>query len=286
MTAEEKHWEEGMKTHENVIQTIVSHHPYKSGNILCDALDTGLNERGSRGEKLMNRKRYLLIVGIVVAAVALSMLFYTMLANHRLAITSLEAEPGRVLPSGSCQIACTASDHDGNKLSYNWSADGGEITGEGATVTWTAPNSEGSYNVTVTVTDGHGGEVMNQVAITVSYQSSSPADRVDVVYFHRTQRCHNCIHAEELTRYTVETYFTDDLASGKVTFQSINVQDEENADVVEKYGAYGPQLFINTVKDSTDYIEEATDLYVLISNDKAFVTALKSKIEKSLNGET
>ena len=234
----------------------------------------------------MSKKRYLLIMGIVAAAVLLSILFYTMLANHRPAITSLAAELERVLPSGSCQIACTASDRDDDELSYGWSADGGGITGEGATVTWTAPNSEGSYNVTVTVTDGRGGEVMNQVTITVSYQSSGLADRVDVVYFHRTQRCSTCIHAEELTRDTVETHFTDELASGKLTFQSIDVQASNNTAIVNKYGAYARQLFINTVKDGTDHIEQATDLYPLIFNDEAFVETLKSKIEKSLNGET
>lgn len=237
-------------------------------------------------KKINKKKRYLLIVGIVAAAVLLSILFYTMLANHRPAITSLAAEPERVLPSGSCQIVCTASDRDDDELSYGWSADRGGITGEGATVTWTAPNSEGSYNVTVTVTDGRGGEVMNQVTITVSYQSSGLADRVDVVYFHRTVRCSTCIHAEELTRYTVETHFKDDLASGKLTFQSLDVQDSENAAIVQKYGAYGSQLFITTVKDGTDHIEQATDLYPLIHNDEAFVETLKSKIEKSLNGET
>ncbi len=115
----------------------------------------------------MNKKRWLVIIVIVVAAVLLSILFDTMLANHRPAITSLEAEPERVIPSGSCQIVCTASDRDGDELSYNWSASGGEINGEGATVTWTAPDSAGSYNVTVTVTDGRGGEVMSQVIITV-----------------------------------------------------------------------------------------------------------------------
>jgi len=115
----------------------------------------------------MNKKRWLIIVVIVAAAVLLSILFDAMLANHRPAITSLEAEPERVLLSGSCQIVCTASDHDGDELSYNWSASGGEINGEGTTVTWTAPHSEGSYNVTVTVTDGRGGEITNQVTITV-----------------------------------------------------------------------------------------------------------------------
>jgi len=113
----------------------------------------------------MNKKRCLVIVGVVAAAVLVSILFYTMLANHRPAIISLEAEPERVTPSGSCQIVCTASDADGDELSYNWSASRGEISGEGATVNWTAPYREGSYDVTVTVTDGRGGEVTNQITI-------------------------------------------------------------------------------------------------------------------------
>ena len=115
----------------------------------------------------MNKKRYLVIVGIVVVAVALSILFYTMLANHRPVITSLEAEPERVLPRGSCQIVCNATDPDGDELSYGWSADGGGITGEGAAVNWTAPNSAGSYNVTVIVLDSRGGGVMKKVTIEV-----------------------------------------------------------------------------------------------------------------------
>ena len=240
----------------------------------------------------MNKKRYLLIMGIVAAAVLLSILFYTMLANHRPVITSLEAEPERVLPSGSCQIVCTASDRDGDELSYEWSPSGGGINGEGATVTWTAPDSEGSYNVTVTVTDGRGGEVMNQVTITVSYQeqpnsnnSSGPADRVEVVYFHRTQRCRTCIYAEEGTRYTLETYFEDELASGRVTFQVINVQDEENADIVKKYGASYLTLSVNAVRGGTDHIEDVTDIWFAIGDDEAFVEIVKSKIEKSLKGE-
>jgi hypothetical protein len=115
----------------------------------------------------MNKKRYLIIIGIVAAAVALTILFYTMLANHRPAITGLAVEPERVLPSGSCQIVCNATDPDGDELSYGWSANGGGITGEGATVTWTAPSSVGSYNVTVMVIDSRGGGVTDYVIITV-----------------------------------------------------------------------------------------------------------------------
>jgi hypothetical protein len=119
----------------------------------------------------MNKKRYPVIVGIVAAVVLISILFYTILANHQPVITSLKAEPEGVPPLGSCQIMCNATAPDGNKLSYNWSASGGTITGEGATVTWTAPNSAGSYNVTVTATDGHGGKVTDYVTITVRANS-------------------------------------------------------------------------------------------------------------------
>ena len=120
-----------------------------------------------------------------------------------------------------------------------------------------------------------------------SNNSSGPADRVDVVYFHRTQRCYTCRYAEEGTRYALETYFADELASGRVTFQVINVEDEANADIVEKYNnASYLTLCINAVRNGTDHIEEVTDIWLVISNDEAFVEAVKSRIEKSLNGET
>jgi hypothetical protein len=90
---------------------------------------------------------------------------------------------------------------------------------------------------------------------------------------------------EDAARYTVETYFADELASSKVTFQVFNVEEKQNADIVEKYQASYLSLYINAVKDGTDHIELVTDLYTLIGNDEAFVKALKSKIEKSLTGE-
>jgi hypothetical protein len=120
----------------------------------------------------MDKKRYLLVAGIVAAAVALSILFYTMLANHQPAIASLEADSEIVLPRGNCRIVCNATDPDGDELSYNWSANEGEITGQGATVIWAAPYFQGSYNITLTVADDRGGEAMDYVIITVRANSA------------------------------------------------------------------------------------------------------------------
>jgi hypothetical protein len=72
-----------------------------------------------------------------------------------------------VPPSGSCQIECTASDEDGDKLSYEWSANGGNIDGDGAAAIWSAPSSSGTYTITIKVTDSNGGETTDSINITV-----------------------------------------------------------------------------------------------------------------------
>ncbi|MDH4068436.1 MAG: PKD domain-containing protein [Dehalococcoidia bacterium] len=120
----------------------------------------------------MSKKRVLTIIGIVVAVVVIAVLSNAVLVNHRPAITSLEADPDRVLPSGTCQIICNATDSDGDELSYGWSAAAGTISGQGATVTWTAPSPAGSYNITVIVTDGRGGTATGHVDITVRRNSA------------------------------------------------------------------------------------------------------------------
>ena len=115
----------------------------------------------------MNKKRRLVIMVIAVAIVLFVASSCTTSTNNQPIITSLEPDPEWATPSGSLQVVCTASDPDGDELSYNWSASAGEVTGDGDTVTWVAPPSEGSYSVAVVVTDGRGGEVMDYVAITV-----------------------------------------------------------------------------------------------------------------------
>ena len=120
----------------------------------------------------MGKKTYIIITGIVAAAVALAILFYAMLANDGPVISSLEAERDIIILGESCQIVCNATDPDGDELSYGWSADGGEIRGQGAVLDWIAPGSVGSYNITVIVMDSHGSAVTSHTTITVQQQKA------------------------------------------------------------------------------------------------------------------
>ena len=88
--------------------------------------------------------------------------------NHPPDITSLIADGDWLTPSAFCRIQCNAEDPDGDELSYDWSASGGDISGTGSVVTWTAPDTVGLYNIAVVITDGYGGESTRALAISIA----------------------------------------------------------------------------------------------------------------------
>jgi hypothetical protein len=91
------------------------------------------------------------------------------LPNNAPIITSLTANPTTVSTGAVSTITCNASDPDGDTLSYNWSATGGVLSSTTTNpVTWTAPNTPGTYTINVTVTDGYGGSVQGSTSVVVS----------------------------------------------------------------------------------------------------------------------
>jgi len=105
--------------------------------------------------------------------------------NHLPEIVDLSASEEWVVPSGNCAISCEASDPDNDSLSYEWLASGGNITGEGDTVTWVAPEDIGDYNITVVVTDGLGGEDSASLSIKVAFNKQPIIEDLIVTAKHK-----------------------------------------------------------------------------------------------------
>jgi len=93
-----------------------------------------------------------------------------------------------------------------------------------------------------------------------------------------------CLCFEERLRHVVRTYFQDEVDSGKLTLEVLNLGDKENAATVNKYGAFGPQLFINTVRDGADHIRNIEEIWSwgCRSDKEGFDQAVKNLIEQSL----
>lgn len=107
------------------------------------------------------------IISVTVLAVTILFIGGCIPANQPPVITSLQAGREMVLPAGSCQVECIASDPEGGELSYEWQASGGNISGEGAIATWAAPDEVGEYVVSVNVTDVDGNSATQSVNIVV-----------------------------------------------------------------------------------------------------------------------
>jgi len=75
-------------------------------------------------------------------------------ANSVPTIVSLVSRNDVVAPLDRCLIECVADDQEGDTIKYDWSTDGGTVTGYEGTVAWTAPAREGIYHITCQVNDG------------------------------------------------------------------------------------------------------------------------------------
>ena len=94
--------------------------------------------------------------------------------NNAPLISSLTADQQVAEPLGKVVLNCRASDPESDNLSYRWTASGGFIEGSAETVSWTAPDSPGSYKVTVVVSDGRGGATAADALITIPEKTNNP----------------------------------------------------------------------------------------------------------------
>jgi len=88
--------------------------------------------------------------------------------NQSPVIDGLTSQWRQVKQSMPVPIDCAARDLDGDELSYAWSVDGGEITGDGAVGNWVTPEDYGTYTITVTVADGEGAQDTETIDIKVA----------------------------------------------------------------------------------------------------------------------
>jgi hypothetical protein len=130
-------------------------------------------------------------------------------SNNPPTIESLDIGEDEVIVSADCHVVCVAADRDGGVLSYEWSASGGSISGEDSMATWTAPEAVGTYTITVTVTDGQGGEDTASLDIDVLAINNPP----EVKGFRITDIANKRIADNEI--YINRHYFIECIASDR-----------------------------------------------------------------------
>ena len=113
---------------------------------------------------------------------------------------------------------------------------------------------------------------------------SGASNVVKVVYFHTHIRCGPCVYVETRTKHNIETYFKNELDSGKLTFEVFDLGDKANAAIANKYKAVSSQLFTNVVKDGVDHIKHIQDVWMpkYLNDQEAFDELIQKTVRQAL----
>lgn len=106
-------------------------------------------------------------------------------------------------------------------------------------------------------------------------QSPANAPKVEVYYFHLTSRCPTCLAVESEAKADIQTLY-----GNKISFKSINLDDESSKAIAEKLQVPGQALLIVKGKEK---INLTNDGFMYARKDPAkFKSIIKEKIDALL----
>jgi len=122
-----------------------------------------------------------------------------------------------------------------------------------------------------------------ETAKTEILSAKAKHNRLEVYCFHATRQCETCKNMKVNTKTTLEKYFASQLKDSSIVFTIIDVDDEKNEKLAEKFQATGTALMINKIVNGEDNITDWSDFAFEKANDETiFIPELKIKIETVL----
>jgi thiol-disulfide isomerase/thioredoxin len=108
----------------------------------------------------------------------------------------------------------------------------------------------------------------------------APADRVVVMYFHRTQRCPTCLKMGSYTEEAVKKGFAQEIKAGRVEFHYIDFQDQKNDNLTRAYNVSGPTLIVcQVVNNKVKEYKNLTEMWSKVGDKPAFVAYIQDNVK-------
>jgi hypothetical protein len=115
------------------------------------------------------------------------------------------------------------------------------------------------------------------------FAADAPADRVAVMYFHRTQRCPTCLRMGGYSEEAITTGFAQQLKSGKVGFYYIDFQDPKNEAISNGYAVAGPTLIVAKIAgDKVLAYKNLKEMWAKSCDKQAFVDYVQTNVKEYL----
>ena len=109
--------------------------------------------------------------------------------------------------------------------------------------------------------------------------------KLEIVYFYRIPRCYTCEYAESTIKFTLDQYYAKELQESKILFTAININDKENEAIMKHYGAHTSSMFIKTISNEQEKIDEIIEIWFYTGNDAKFINVVDQQISLRLRGK-
>lgn len=107
--------------------------------------------------------------------------------------------------------------------------------------------------------------------------------KVSAFYFHGKSRCYSCTLMEQYIKEAIETNFKDALASGKLEFKAVNVEERGNEHFINDYQLYTKALLLSLVKDGKEVrSKNLTRVWEYVRNKQRFFDYVTSETKALL----
>ena len=110
-------------------------------------------------------------------------------------------------------------------------------------------------------------------------KTGSP-DKIEAYYFHFTARCMTCRTVEAQAKQNIETLYPELVKQGKISFQSVNLDEESSKALAEKLKVYGQTLLV--VKGDKQIILTNEGFMYAVREPEKFKAIMKEKIDPLL----
>jgi hypothetical protein len=120
--------------------------------------------------------------------------------------------------------------------------------------------------------------------ITVSFAADKPlAKKVYAYYFYGSMRCPTCYKLEQYSNEAIGSNFKSELASGKLEFKAINIEEKANTHFVNDYQLYTKTLILSLVEDGKETkLKNLNKIWELVGNKDQFIQYVKEEVANFL----
>ncbi|MBM3166710.1 MAG: hypothetical protein FJZ94_04620 [Chloroflexi bacterium] len=109
-------------------------------------------------------------------------------------------------------------------------------------------------------------------------------DRVDIVYFYKSNPCACMQVVGDYIQQVVILNFQEQVDNGKLTLKMVISDTPDNAALVKKYNSPPFWLYITTVRGDTETVHSVPDIWGLTGDKDKLAAYLENTIQKALEG--